>query len=244
MPAEWPIGRVLLVVADNSLRIDLAEYLEAKSFEVYVAQSAADCIKQLKQATPDVAVVDIALPDGDGIELTTKIRELLGLQCGIVLLTAFSDVHRRLAALSSGADIYLVKTVSLREIELTILGLLRRIKSGGPSPNRTDARAWVLVLDLWEVVSPGGHHIALSATERTLLDLLMRRAGATCTRESLLAAVVEYSRGRREVSLDAIIRRLRKKIHVTSGEVAPIRTVYGCGYVFTSAARVLRGWRA
>ncbi|MDZ5650348.1 response regulator transcription factor [Nitrospirillum sp. BR 11828] len=124
---------VLVVEDDEGPRADLVDYLALKEFQVTGAGTAAAARAVLDQAArdgalPSVIVLDLGLPDGHGFDFAREVRQRHGLACGIIMLTGFSSVDDKVEGLASGADIYLVKHASLREIEANIRSLLRRVE--------------------------------------------------------------------------------------------------------------------
>ncbi len=194
----------------------------------------------LQTSRPDIAILDIGLPDDSGLVLAREIRARSGMDCGIIVLTAFKDAGMRISCLNEGADVYLVKHASLEEIEATIKSLLRRIAKNHSRYPELDQMRWLLDLRKWELISPYDHRVAVSATEAVILDMLMSNSQSVCERDAL--AEIAYSKLRRNSSrnLDAIVRRLRRKIEQGTSAPAPIKTVYGVGYVFIEEGSIWR----
>lgn len=231
-PAESPrrSARILVVEDEPALRTDLADYLTSKGYTVEVSATAGETLRQLARAMPDIVVLDLGLPDGDGMQIAADIRRRFGFACAIVMLTAYADADHRVQGMRTGADLYLTKSASLREIEACCAGVWRRLQETPASIRRQPA--WTLSEADWRLVAPGGQSVELTATEMQFLSALMIRAGAVCPRRTL---------GPRANSrnLDATVRRLRRKIETVCGEPSPFKTVYGRGYVFTAPARRL-----
>ena len=155
MPDALP--EVLVVEDAEGPRVDLVDYLSLKGFQAAGVGSGAEARQALAVRLPDVIVLDIGLPDGNGFDLARDIRSRYGLTCGIIMLTGFASVDDRVEGLASGADIYLVKHASLREIEANIRGLLRRrprrcASRSRPVPRRLAGGAAKLAADC-----PVGH---------------------------------------------------------------------------------------
>jgi DNA-binding response OmpR family regulator len=225
----------ILVVEDaDELRVDLVDYLALTGFRATGVGSVAAARACLDQSAPEIIVLDIGLPDGDGLELAREIRARRGLACGIIMLTGRASIDHRVAGLESGADIYLVKHASMREIDATIRTLLRRLLA--PPAATPHPPSWRLDETTRHLVAPNDRRTALTGCEFALLDFLLGRAKATCTRAELIEALARPSLRHNDRNLDGIIRRLRRKIEQDCGLDAPIHVVYGSGYAFTGGA--------
>ena len=219
-------GRVLVVEDEPALRIDLADYLLARGFQVDQAATCRESLALLGRARPDLILLDLALPDGSGFTVAAAARQQYDLSVGIIMLTAFGDEAHRLAGLGVGADIYLVKNSSLREIEACCRNLLRRLR---PSPiaNATSAPlVWRVDEMRWQLLTPDGGVVPLTATEVAFLKPLMAAPHIPQKRSHL-------SQGGEPRNLDAVVLRLRRKIEAASSHPPPFKAVYGSGYVFT-----------
>lgn len=228
--------RVVVVEDAAPLRDDLVEYLSGRGFAATGAATAAALRAILDAGAPDVIILDIGLPDGNGFELAREIRLARGLACGIVVLTAFGDPDHRVEGLDSGADAYLVKHASLREIEATLRSVLRRL---GRPPGGDEA--WQLSRADWLLQAPGRAAVRLTGAEMAFVEALVAHAGETCSRAALAEALARPATAAGERNLDTLVRRLRRKIAAETGVDAPIKAVYGAGYVFTGAVRVVDG---
>ncbi|MDE1149902.1 MAG: response regulator transcription factor [Azospirillaceae bacterium] len=235
--------QTILVVEDEpSLRTDLVHYLAAKGYAAHAAATATECrgaLGGLDQV--DAVLLDLALPDGDGHTLLAEIRQARGLSCGVIILTAFGEAEDRVRGLDGGADAYLVKRASLREIEATLVSVLRRVSAPPPAAvhdGQAAAAGWVLDTANWMLTAPGGQGIKLTGMELNFLALLAANPGQVCTRGAIAEA-----RGRTAQSddrnIDAMVNRLRRKIEGLSGLEAPIRVIYGSGYTFAGPLTAL-----
>ncbi|WBT39548.1 response regulator transcription factor [Hyphomicrobium sp. DMF-1] len=221
-------GHVLVVEDEPALRIDLVDYLLARGFRVDQAATCRDSLALLERSKPDLILLDLALPDGSGLAVAAAARQRYDLAVGIIMLTAFGDEAHRLAGRGVGADIYLVKDTSLREIEACCRNLLRRLQPS-PSANATSPpTAWHLDDMLWQLLTPDGSVVPLTATEVAFLKLLMAAPHIAQKRADL-------SPGGEPRNLDAVVLRLRRKIEAVSSHPPPFKAVYGSGYVFTGA---------
>jgi DNA-binding response OmpR family regulator len=226
-------GHVLVAEDEPALRIDLADYLLKRGYQVDQAATCRESLALLDRSRPDLILLDLALPDGSGFTVAAAARQRYDLSVGIIMLTAFGDEPHRLAGLGIGADIYLVKDASLREIEACCRNLLRRLRPAATAnaiaPTARSplsaAPAWHLDEMLWQLLTPDGGVVPLTATEVTFLKSLMAAPHVPQKRSHL-------SQGEPR-NLDAVVLRLRRKIEAVSRHPPPFRSVYGSGYVFT-----------
>ena len=176
-------------------------------------------------------ILDVGLPDGNGFELAAEIRQSHA--CGIIMLTALGDSDDRIRGFESGADLYLVKHSTLREIEAAIRSLLRRM---GDLPNAASSIGdqWVLDGTNWKLVAPNHRACKLTATEFAFMRVLCHRCGEICPREDLVETLARPRSTFDNRHLDAIVSRLRRKLEEHTNLPAPIRVVYGVGYTFTA----------
>ncbi len=227
---------ILIVEDEPRLRQDLGDFLELRGFEVATAATAREMRAALAgPAVPEVVILDVGLPDGNGFDLAKEIRE--SRDCGIIMLTAFGDSGDRIRGFDSGADIYLVKHSTLREIEAAIRSLLRRTGHPPGAANSAPER-WILDTADWTMTAPDGQLLTLTATEFAFLNLLCNRHGEVCPREELVAALARPNGHFDNRHLDAIVSRLRRKIERATGLPPAIKVVYGVGYAFTAPVAV------
>jgi DNA-binding response OmpR family regulator len=219
-------GRVLVVEDEPALRIDLVDYLLGRGFQVDQAATCRESLALLERSRPDLILLDLALPDGSGFTVAAAARQQYDLSVGIIMLTAFGDEAHRLAGLGVGADIYLVKNSSLREIEACCRNLLRRLRSSSAANAAPAPLAWHLDEMLWQLLTPDGGVVPLTATEIAFLTPLMAAPHIPQKRSHL-------SPGGEPRNLDAVVLRLRRKIETVSSHPPPFKAIYGSGYVFT-----------
>ncbi|MQP64508.1 response regulator [Niveispirillum sp. SYP-B3756] len=231
----------ILVVEDaDGPRNDLIDYLCLKQYGACGAANGAAARSLLAQRTFDLVILDVGLPDCHGFDLAREIRDRYGLSCGIIMLTGLGTVEDKVEGLASGADIYLVKHVSLREVEANVRSLLRRLSetvSGAPKPTLTRPTTdWRLEDTSWCLTSPHGAQVQLTATEFACIAKLMKARGSAIPRQDLIAALARPSMRYNERNLDGLISRLRRKVAQFCGMELPISVVYGVGYVFRPVA--------
>jgi two-component system OmpR family response regulator len=219
-----------LVVDDESSISDLVSIaLKYEKFEVRTASSGRDAVAAAREFDPDVIVLDIMLPDFDGIEVMKRIR---GEQKDIpvLFLTAKDDVKDRIAGLTAGGDDYVTKPFSIEELVARIRGIVRRTLVASTSREDPEIRVDDLVLneETYEVFR-GETRVELTATEFELLRYLMRNPKRVLSKAQILDRVWSYDFGGRSSIVEIYISYLRKKID-TLGP-ALIHTVRGVGYV-------------
>jgi two-component system torCAD operon response regulator TorR len=228
------------VVEDNTdLNKDLCEYLEMCGFDVVGCETGAAFYRALAARKPDAVILDIMLPDADGYELAQHVRQTV--DCGIMMLTSLSGMDNHLTGYKSGADVYLTKDSPLSVIEAALKPLLRRASR---SDNEATAEtaipedSWVLDMLNWTLRNPDGNEAKLTATERTIVKILIDANGAWLTRPEIVEALGKADTAENCRNLDTAIRRVRQKIIKEIGEELPVRTAYGRGYAFTSPAAI------
>lgn len=228
--------RVLIVEDEQRLRKDLVDFLGLCGFTAE-GVATAEALRRLlgEQGPPDVIVLDVGLPDGDGFELASEIRKAH--RCGIIMLTALGDSDDRVRGFESGADIYLVKHSTLREIEAAIRSLLRRTGDQAEAADGTGDR-WVLDSRNWTLTAPNQRSLKLTATEFALVSALCSDGGGICAREKLAETIARPRAHFDNRHLDAVVSRLRRKIGEQTNLHVPIKVVYGVGYTFTAPAVV------
>lgn len=218
--------RILVIEDENDIRQLLRFNLEREGFAVL---EAADGLGGLHMATselPDLVVLDLMLPGMDGCDVCRRLKaQPVTAATPVLMLTARGEEVDRIVGLTLGADDYVVKPFSVRELVLRIRAILRR---GSRPGTGTALCRGALLLDVEaHRVTLDGQEVALTATEFRLLEDLMRHAGAVRTREQLLNAVWGYSFEGYARTVDTHVRRLRAKL---GEEAAALETVRGVGY--------------
>lgn len=222
--------KTILVVDDERKIAELArDYLEHAGFAVRTAADGEAALSAIRHERPDLIVLDLGLPDLDGLDVTRTIRRDSGLP--IIMLTARGDELDKLLGLELGADDYLTKPFSPRELVARVRAVLRRSDAAHVDPAETRIRAGDLTLDLARMRAElAGRAIELTPTEFGLLAALARRPGRIFTRSQLLDAVHGVAFESYERAIDTHIKNLRRKIEPDPRQPALIQTVYGIGY--------------
>ncbi|WP_281356302.1 response regulator transcription factor [Acrocarpospora macrocephala] len=219
----------VLVVDDEP---DLAEVLEAvlrqENWQVRTAGDGAEAVRQAREFQPDAVVLDVMLPDMDGLEVLRRLREDAPRTC-VLFLTARDAVEDRIAGITAGGDDYVTKPFSLEEVLARLRGLLRRAGMARPDDGNRLVAADLIMDEEAREVSRGGVPIDLTPTEFELLRLLMINQRRVLSKSQILDQVWSYDFGGQAHVVELYISYLRKKID--AGRAPLIHTVRGVGYV-------------
>lgn len=241
MAAISNVVRLLLVDDEASIRDPLADYLRRNGFRVTTCANATEARTQMAAKTFDLVILDIMMPGEDGLSLTRHIRETTDIP--VILLTARAEETERVVGLEIGADDYVVKPFSPRELVARAKVILRRVASGGRRVEAPDAASyafagWVLKAGERTLVDAEGISVPLSTGEYNLLLALVTHPRQVLTRDRLL----DITQGREaqafDRAIDNQISRLRRKIEPDPKLPTLIKTVWGGGY--TLATEVTR----
>ncbi|HEX2503627.1 MAG TPA: response regulator transcription factor [Miltoncostaeaceae bacterium] len=228
MTAESGKPRVLVVDDDPRILEALRRALTLKGFAVSTAEGGEPALSLLGLGAPDVLVLDVAMPDVDGIEVCRRLREA-GDRTPVLMLTARDAVADRVVGLEAGADDYLVKPFALEELIARLRALLRR--TGGDGGGAALLRFADLTLDEGTFEARrGARPLQLTRTEFQLLGTLLLNPRRVVTREALFERVWGYDLDLSSNSLAVYISTLRRKLE-EGGEPRLIHTVRGVGYV-------------
>jgi two-component system, OmpR family, response regulator len=238
MPDPQNLVRLLLVDDEVSIREPLAEYLASQGFVVTAAENAAIARDLLSVADPHLVICDIMMPGEDGLSLTRHLRETLGLP--VILLTARAEETERIIGLEIGADDYVVKPFSPRELVARIRAVLRRAQST-PSGAAGEGEVYHFgdyrLVEAERALHSGDVVTELSAGEFQLLLALVRHPRQVMSRDRLLDLVRGRDADIFDRSIDNLISRLRRKLGDDPREPTWIRTVWGGGYSFAGDVR-------
>jgi DNA-binding response OmpR family regulator len=229
------MARTILVVDDEpTLRETLAEALEADGFQVVTAADGREALARFREHRPDLVLLDLMLPELSGIEVCRIIRHESGVP--ILMLTARSSELDKVVGLELGADDYVTKPFSLRELTARIRALLRRTDQPAP-----DGPAMATVGDLTVDMAGhrllrGGEPVPLKPKVFELLAFLVRHPGQVFSREQLLAQVWGYNYAGETRTVDVHVHWLRAAIEPEPESPAYVQTVRGVGYVFRRPA--------
>jgi len=219
--------RIMVVDDDPRILEALRRALTLKGFAVTTAGGGGDALGLLGLGSPDALVLDVAMPDVDGIEVCTRLRDA-GDRTPVLMLTAHDAVADRVIGLEAGADDYLVKPFALEELVARLRALLRRTAADGGT---AVLRFADLTLDEGTMQARRGDRLLqLTRTEFQLLGILLRNPRRVITRESLFERVWGYELDLSSNSLAVFISSLRRKLE-EDGEPRVVHTVRGVGYV-------------
>jgi two-component system OmpR family response regulator len=226
--------KAILVVEDEMKIARLVrDYLEHAGFGVTVAATGESAIASARGRRPDLVILDLGLPGRDGLDVARELRK--SSQVPIVMLTARGEESDRIVGLELGADDYVVKPFSPRELVARVRAVLRRTESAREGSPEI-MRVLDVEMDLPRMrVSVGGKPVELTPTEFQLLAAFMREPGRVFTRAQLLDAAHGVAIESYERAVDAHVKNIRKKIEPTPRRPRYVLTVHGVGYRFTDA---------
>ncbi len=220
-----------VLVVEDELRIArlVRDYLEQAGFAVLHAGDGAEALSLARAVRPDMIVLDLGLPGSDGLDVTRSLRERSAVP--IIMLTARTDEADRIVGLELGADDYVTKPFSPKELVARVRAVLRRAEAtlGGGEV----VRGGPVTIDIPKrKVTVEGDTVELTATEFDVLLTLARHPGRIYTRAQLLDAVHGVSFESYERSIDAHVKNIRRKIEPDPRRPTLVLTVYGVGYRF------------
>lgn len=223
--------KIIVVEDDADLRSQVCAYLTLSGFTVVEAGSAAELYRRMAVESAAVIVLDLRLPDEDGLTVAAHVRNHS--RVGIIMMTARGEIEDRLRGLEAGADIYLAKPVDLRELNASIRSLCRRMGLGTDTTVPSVRDGWHLVRNSFSLMGPTGRSVSLTANEVALLNRLTVPCGTVVGRGDLLAVLGYAPDDPSNRNLDAALRRLRLKVEQSVGLPLPLRTVHSVGYLLT-----------
>jgi DNA-binding response OmpR family regulator len=226
--------KTILIVEDEMKIARLVrDYLEHAGFRVIVTGEGGSAVASARGSKPDLIVLDLGLPDRDGLDVTRELRRSSNVP--ILMLTARGDEADRIVGLELGADDYIIKPFSPKELVARVRAVLRRTESAhadGPEVMRVSD----VEVDVPRMrVSIGERSVDVTPTEFELLRTLIREPGRVFTRAQLLDAVHGVAIESYERAIDAHVKNLRRKIEPTPGVPRYLLTVRGVGYRFVDA---------
>lgn len=220
--------RLLLIDDDESLNRLLVDYFPRFGHELLTATSVTAGKRVLRTSDPDLLILDVMLPDGDGLELCRSLR--LESDIPIIMLTARADVPDRVLGLQYGADDYVPKPFEPRELVARVENVMRRARA---APMKILTATGGLALETeTRRVTLNEEEVSLTSMEFELLRILMESRGHVLTRESLLRRLRGLDADIFDRSVDMLVSRLRKKLDDDSRSPRFIKTVWGVGYQF------------
>jgi two-component system, OmpR family, response regulator RegX3 len=224
--------RVLVIENEESISEPLAEALEREGFATDVAATAGQGMELFRTRSPDLVLLDVMLPDGDGREVLRDIRAVS--RVPVVMLTARGEESDKIVGLELGADDYVTKPFSAKELVARMRAVLRRTAAPPPT-DRTSLELGDVTMDLdTRSVTKGGQRIELTLKEFELLRMLMEQAGRVISREDLIDEVWDTNWFGPTKTLDVHVSSLRKKLGDETASPRYIHTARGVGFRFAS----------
>lgn len=228
------MNRCLVVDDDGEIRDGVRDYLQRFGMTVSTAASGAEMRRLVQTETFDVIVLDLMLPDDNGLLLCRWVQEKAGIP--VIMLTAHGDPASRVLGLEVGADDYLPKPFEPRELVARINAVLRRAQKGERNKEAgqrvVSFQGWQFDRLLRQLVSPDGVVVALSSAEYRLLSAFVERPGRVLSRDQLIELTRAPGVEVNDRSIDLAVSRLRQKLGDQAREAVLIRTMRGEGYVF------------
>ncbi|PYI55462.1 response regulator [Paenibacillus flagellatus] len=222
--------QTLLLVDDEEQVLEVMQsFLRQEGFAIHTATTGKEALRLAKDKKPDLVVLDWMLPETSGIEVCRELRATS--RVGIIMVTARAEETDKIVGLEVGADDYMTKPFSLRELSARIRSVLRRLE-GRDEPERHIRRGELTISESECRVWKGGRELSLTPTEFKLLLTLAAKPGIVYSRLQLLQAALEDDLWNDERTVDAHVSRIRKKIDDDPSNPAYIQTVYGFGYRF------------
>ena len=227
---DFEMSTILIVEDEDTVREVVSEGLQSEGYEVLVANNGLDGLRQAREANPDLILLDLMLPEMDGLSVCRALRR--NSDVPIIMLTARGTEMDKIAGLETGADDYVVKPFSLGELLARIRSLLRRTRND-KQENQMQLTAGNINLDFTSRrVSKDNEEVHLTQKEFNLLAELIRNKGAVLSRDLLLQKVWGYNYIGNTHTVDVHIRWLREKIELDPSDPVRIVTVRGVGYRF------------
>jgi DNA-binding response OmpR family regulator len=227
------VKKILVVEDESRIARLVRDYLEHAGFEVLVAGDGEVALASARRSRPDLVVLDLGLPGRDGLDVARTLRQTSSVP--IVMLTARGEEIDRVVGLELGADDYVVKPFSPKELVARVRAVLRRTDAARAGGSEVLRVADVEVDVPRMRVSVGGRPVELTSTEFQLLAVLVREPGRVFTRGQLLDAVHGVAFDSYERAVDAHVKNLRRKLEPTPGRPRYLLTVHGVGYRFADA---------
>lgn len=217
--------KVLIIEDEEQIALLLKDYLSQSGFEAHVHSTGAGAVKKTEDVEPDAVLLDLMLPEVDGLEICREIRKRSNMP--VIMLTAKVEEIDRLIGLELGADDYICKPFSPREVVARLKAVLRR--STVEAPTKTIKIGRLSIFPELFKVSADGTDVVLTRSEFMLLLTLAKHPGRVFSRADLISSVHGYEFEGYERTVDSHIKNLRKKLAEFTGD-SLIHTIYGVGY--------------
>lgn len=230
----------ILIVEDEVASLELlAGYFESESYSVYKAKNCEQAERCLESLDIDLILLDIKLPDGDGLTLTRQIRAKSNV--GIILVTQKNDDIDRILGLELGADDYVAKPYNVRELLVRVRNLLHRLRAAESVDKSLNKDVcfgpWCLLRGRRQIKNDLGEKVQLTEGEYKLLAVLIEYAGKVLSREQIMNKVERKDWNPLDRTIDVQIARLRKKLGDNKDDPRYINTAHGTGYIFIESIK-------
>jgi len=236
-------GLVLYIDDDAGLQIVITQYLEEDGYEVISAQSVGEAMEIVTNDKPDIILLDLTLPDGEGMTLIPQIQAIS--QAGIIVVSGKTETTEKIVCLEMGADDYLTKPFEMRELSARIKAVARRqgetvVQDNDMPIEKTEKlpfiKGWVLDRSQYQLFDEGGASKDLTTGEFKLLEALVLSENKALTREKLFDLTRDGEFEAYDRAIDIQIARIRKKIDDNAEDHEYIKTIRGVGYMYVSKA--------
>lgn len=218
---------IFIVEDEKGIASILSDYLKAAGFGTHWLSDGLSVVQKVRDEKPDLLLLDLMLPGKDGIEICREIRSFS--QVPIIMVTARVEEIDRLLGLELGADDYICKPFSPREVVARVRAVLRRMGRAGDAP----LSSGFLVLDEPAMQAKlNGQNLDLTAVEFKLLSILMAKPGHIYNRDQLMDRIYPDQRIVNDRTIDSHIKKLRRKMEMVDPDCDLIRSVYGAGYKY------------
>jgi phosphate regulon transcriptional regulator PhoB len=236
-PVAKPTMKRILVIEDDKDIVELVRYnLEKDGFQVTSSADGSTGLAQIRKAPPDLLILDLMLPKISGLEICKEVRKDVSLnRLPVLILTAKGEEADRVVGLELGADDYVTKPFSPREVVARVKALLRRAEPGTPSEKTLEIGLLRIDPAAYRVTR-SGKPVPMSTLEFRLLYFLAARPNRVFTRDQLLDGVWGTERFVTPRSVDVYVRRLREKIEMDPQHPSYMKTIRGAGYLFETRA--------
>lgn len=230
-------AHILVVEDESATRQLVARYFETEGYKVTEAHDGQNVIPTVMRENIDIVLLDIRLPESDGLELTRQLRAVSDV--GIILVTAKTDEIDRIVGLELGADDYVTKPFNSRELFARTKNLIKRVRRGRQAtltatPQVYQFENWKLDAAQHRLLRPDGARVRLTEGEYQLLAKLVNSAQRIVSRELLLESINHKSRDATDRTVDVMIGKLRRKLDDDPANPVFIKTIRAVGYMFTA----------
>ena len=238
MSASNPASTLLIVEDDLVTREKMSAYFEAEGYRVLSAETALAARRKLEQNNVQLALLDINLPDDDGLALAREMRAASNI--GIIFVSGRDQEIDRIVGLEIGADDYVTKPFNFRELLARVKSLIRRTETNRVQTGNVRAfSGWQLNTIRRTLQHPSGKLLDVTRAELELLDIFTRQPGATLSREQLTRSVSHRAWNPGDRTIDVLIRRLRQKIERDPSNPEIFKTIHGEGYMFCDTVETI-----